>query len=217
MTEPSYLAATRASYDTVAEDYTKLVTTLFAQEPLGRAMLAAFSEIVLDGGGGLVADLGCGPGHVTAHLSSLGLSAFGVDLSPRMIEIATRSYPDLRFETGSMTGLDLQDGQLAGVVAWWSIFHTPPENLPALFAEFQRILAPGGHILIGFHVGDEHLRPETSYGHPVSYDAYLLRPEHVTDLLTQAGFAVTAQLLSEGGKWPQACLLGHTVSAPTSA
>jgi hypothetical protein len=29
-----------------------------------------------------VADVGCGPGHVTAHLRGLGVDAFGIDLSP---------------------------------------------------------------------------------------------------------------------------------------
>ncbi|SMC83941.1 class I SAM-dependent DNA methyltransferase [Kibdelosporangium aridum] len=210
VTEPAFLEAIRSSYDTVAEDYAKLVTTLFAQEPLGRAMLSAFAEIVHAGGGGLVADVGCGPGHVTEHLAALGLDAFGIDLSPRMVEIAARTYPERRFEVGSMTALDLPDGQLAGIVAWWSILHTPPESLPVVFAEFHRTLAPGGHLVLGFHVGDEHLRPETSYGHPVSYDAYLLQPDLVEKLLTEAGFAVTARLHADGQKWPQACLLAHT-------
>lgn len=103
MTEPSYLTTTRESYDTVADDYAELVKSLLAKEPLGRAMLAAFAEHVRADGGQPVADLGCGPGHVTAHLNSLGVSAFGVDLSPKMVEIARRTYPDLRFEVGSMT------------------------------------------------------------------------------------------------------------------
>jgi SAM-dependent methyltransferase len=209
MTEPSYLTTTRSSYDTVASDYAELVKTLFAKEPLGRAMLAAFAELVQADGGGPVADLGCGPGHVTAHLNTLGVSAFGVDLSPKMVEIARRTYPDLRFEVGSMTALDLPDGELRGIVAWWSILHTPPEVLPTVFAEFHRTLAPGGHLLVGFHAGDEQLRPEGAYGHPVSYDAYLLPPDHITELLSQAGMAVTARLLSEGKKWPQACLLAR--------
>jgi SAM-dependent methyltransferase len=137
------------------------------------------------------------------------VSAFGVDLSPKMVEIARRTYPNLRFEVGSMTALDLADGELGGVVAWWSIFHTPPEVLPVVFGEFHRTLAPGGHLLVGFHAGDEQLRPERSYGHPVSYDAYLLPPDRITELLSRAGMVVTARLLFDGKKWPQACLLAH--------
>lgn len=209
MTEPSYLTSTRSSYDTVAESYAELVPPLFAKEPLGRAMLAAFAELVQADGKRPVADLGCGPGQVTAHLNSLGLSAFGIDLSPNMVEIARRTYPNLRFEVGSMTDLDLTDGELGGIVAWWSILHTPPDVLPVVFAEFHRTLAPGGHLLVGFHAGDEHRRPEQAYGHPVSYDFHLLPPDHITNLLTQAGLPVTAHLLADGTKWPQSVLLAH--------
>jgi SAM-dependent methyltransferase len=208
VTEPSYLTTTRSSYDTVAEDYAELVQTLFAKEPLGRAMLAAFAELV-QAGGGPVADLGCGPGQVTAHLNALGVPAFGIDLSPNMVAVARRTYPGLRFEVGSMTSLDLTDGELGGIVAWWSILHTPPEVLPVVFAEFHRTLVPGGHLLVGFHAGDEHRRPERAYGHPVSYDTYLLPPDLIAELLGLAGLAVTARLLSEGRKWPQACLLAR--------
>jgi SAM-dependent methyltransferase len=215
VTEPFYLTTTRESYDTVADDYAELVKTLFAEEPLGRAMLAAFAEHVQADGGQPVADLGCGPGHVTAHLDSLGVSAFGVDLSPKMVEIARWTYPDLRFEVGSMTALDLPDGQLGGIVAWWSILHTPPEVLPVVFAEFHRTLVPGGHLLVGFHAGDERLRPERAYGHPVSYDTYLLPPDRIGELLGQAGMVVTARLLSDGKKWPQACLLAHKARTET--
>jgi hypothetical protein len=61
MTEPAHLTATRASYDSVAVDYAEIVRTLLAENPLDRAMLAAFAELVQAAGGGQVADLGCGP------------------------------------------------------------------------------------------------------------------------------------------------------------
>lgn len=202
LTVTSHLDATRESYDTVAEDYAARIKPLFDQEPISRAMLAAFAEQVR----GPVVDVGCGPGHVTAHLASLGVDVTGVDLSPKMVEVARRQHPDQRFSVGSMTALDFPDGSLGGLVAWWSIFHLPPEELPALFAEFRRTLAPGGRLLLGFHVGDERLSPETAYGHPVTYDAYLLDPGQVADLLGQAGFEVTARLTMEGRKWPQSCL-----------
>jgi SAM-dependent methyltransferase len=204
-----HLVAIRESYDTVADSYAELVPPLFAEDVVGRGMLGAFAELVLAGGGGPVADLGCGPGHVTAYLKSLGVNAFGVDLSPRAVEIARRRHPELRFEVGSMTGLSLADGSLAGVLSWWSIQHLPPAELPVVFGEFRRVLAEGGHLLVGFHDGDEHRRPSEAYGHPVSYDTYLLPPEHVAELLGRAGFTVTARLHQAGYKWPAACLLAR--------
>ncbi|GAA3223377.1 hypothetical protein GCM10020256_31430 [Streptomyces thermocoprophilus] len=89
-----------------------------------------------------MADLGCGPGRITAYLASLGLSVYGLDLSESMLAIARREHPGLRFEQGSMTRLDLADGDLAGAVCWYSTIHTPDEELPALFAELYRVLAP---------------------------------------------------------------------------
>jgi hypothetical protein len=75
---------------------------------------------------------------------------------------------------------------------------TPPERLPLAFAEFSRVLSPGGHLLLAFQVGsNQRVRLEQAYGHQVSYDAFRLCPDHVTDLLGQAGLAVDARLLRE--------------------
>ena len=95
MAEPSYLTTARVSYDVVARDYAELIPARFAGDPIGRAIVAAFAEQVRTGGGP-VADLGCGPGHVTAHLDSLGVSAFGIDISPRMVDIARRTVAKYR-------------------------------------------------------------------------------------------------------------------------
>ncbi|WP_052745466.1 class I SAM-dependent methyltransferase [Allosalinactinospora lopnorensis] len=84
-----------------------------------------------------MADLGCGPGRVTAYLDSLGVAVFGLDLSPAMVALARRAYPGPRFDEGSMGALKMADGALGGAVAWYSIIHTPPERLPAVFGEFS--------------------------------------------------------------------------------
>jgi SAM-dependent methyltransferase len=214
MPEPTYLAAVRESYDTVAAEYVKRVPPPDAMAPLERAMLAAFAELVQAADRGPVADLGCGPGRLTAHLAKLGLSVFGIDLSPKMIELARQAYPDLRFTVGSMTGLDLPDDGLGGILAFYSTYHTPPQYIPVVFAEFHRTLAPGGHLMLGAYVGDdEHLRPTQAYGgHPVSYESYLMSLDRVTDLLGQAGLVVTAQLLQgpdEKAKRPYVCILAR--------
>ncbi|MER7463748.1 methyltransferase domain-containing protein [Streptomyces sp. NPDC097981] len=221
MKETSYLNSVRASYDAVAVDYARLLRAELADRPLDRAMLAAFAECVRrdEGGAGrAVADLGCGPGRVTAHLDGLGVRAFGVDLSPAMVAVARRMYPGLRFEVGSMAALDVADGVLGGVLAWYSTVHTPPGDLPPLFAEFARVLAPGGHVLIAFKAGDEKIRLDHAYGHPVDLDVYRTAPELIADLLTGAGLEEVARLVRQPAgheKSPQGFLLARKARRDT--
>jgi hypothetical protein len=89
---------------------------------------------------------------------------------------------------------------LAGIVAWYSVIHIPPELLPELFDEFCRVLAPGGQLLLAFQVGDERRHLEHAYGHAISLDSYRLPPERVTDLLNRAGLDVHARLVREPEK-----------------
>src|SRR5688572_7718050 len=103
MTEPDFVRETRDSFDAVADSYAEHFRDELASKPWDRALLAGFAEVVSAGGGGPVADLGCGPGGVTAYLRGLGLDAFGVDLSSAMVDIARRRHPEIRFEVGSMT------------------------------------------------------------------------------------------------------------------
>jgi SAM-dependent methyltransferase len=160
MTEATFLPDTRAAYDAVAADYAARFDAELAAKPLDRALLAAFAELVHAADVGPVADLGCGPGHSTAQLQSLGLSVFGIDLSPGMVAVARGAHPGLRFDEGSMTSLDLPDGAAGGIVALYSTIHLPPESLPVAFSEFHRVLAPGGHALLAFQVGDERVHLE---------------------------------------------------------
>jgi ubiquinone/menaquinone biosynthesis C-methylase UbiE len=114
------------------------------EDPVDRAVLGAFADQVRAIGGGQVADIGCGPGKMTAYLDRVGLHGSGIDLSPEMLAVARRNDPGLRFSEGSMLALDLPDAGLAGVVAWYSVIHLPPARLPSAFSEFYRVLTPGG-------------------------------------------------------------------------
>ncbi|GAA0389839.1 methyltransferase [Acrocarpospora corrugata] len=196
MRVPDWLDDTRTSYDTVAVSYADLLRDALAGAPFQRGILALFAELIHAQGNGPVADVGCGPGRITAHLHGIGLDAFGIDLSPAMIEVARRDHPGLRFEVGSMTDLELADGSLTGLLAWFSLIHVPDDQVPTVFAEFHRVLRPGGVILLGFHTGDDsRLKTEGYGGHPMNVYVHRRPPGRVTDWLNAAGFTVEAEML----------------------
>jgi SAM-dependent methyltransferase len=191
-----WLSDTRLSYDTDASGYAEKVRGLLDERPYLRASLALFAELVHRAGGGPVADVGCGTGYVTGHLHDAGVDAFGIDLSPEMIAIARRDYPDLHFEVGTMTDLDLADDSVAGVVAFWSVIHVPDHALPGVFEQFRRVLRPQGPLLVGFHVGDETRHTSEGYtGRPISVDSHHRRPGKVVGWLRDAGFTIEAELV----------------------
>ncbi|MFI9256246.1 class I SAM-dependent DNA methyltransferase [Streptomyces sioyaensis] len=193
MNADGWLEDTRASYDTVAASYADQVRKLLEETPDERAVLALFADLVHTSGGGPVADVGCGPGRITAHLRELGVDAFGIDLSPGMIEVARRDHPGLRFEVGSMTDLDLADGSMAGLIAWYSLIHVPDDEIGSVFSHFQRVLRPGGPLLLSFHVGDEsQLKTQGYGGHPMKVYVHRRRPCQMTAWLNEAGFTVEA-------------------------
>ncbi|WBB65198.1 class I SAM-dependent methyltransferase [Micromonospora sp. WMMD812] len=197
MIEPDFLRETRASYDAVATSYDRQFRDELASKPYDRAILTTFAELVRRDGNGPVADVGCGMGKVTGYLAGLGLDVFGIDLSPEMVALARRNHPELRFEEGSMTALDLPEGGLAGIAAWYSIIHVPDDLLATTFAGFHRALAPGGHLAVAFQVGDEELVRTEAFGQPISLTLRRRRPEQVAALLTEVGFQLRARLVRE--------------------
>ncbi|MEU4782515.1 methyltransferase domain-containing protein [Micromonospora sp. NPDC023633] len=209
MSGADQLRDTRASYDVIADAYAER----FRDEPVGnpwdRAVLTGFADLVRAAGNGPVADVGCGPGRVTGYLHGLGLDAFGIDLSPRMVEIARRAHPELRFEVGAMPDLELPDASLGGVVAWYSTIHVPDDLLPATFAGFRRALMPGGHLVVAFQIGDEPLHLTEGLGHPISLEFRRRRPERVAELLADAGLEVHVRVERE----PE-ILAGHRERTP---
>lgn len=190
----SHLSATADAYDAVAELYADLARDALDTLPLDRAVLAAFAELVRGTGPGPVAELGCGPGCVTAHLRGLGLDVFGVDLSPALLALARDAYPDLRFELGSMDDLDMPDGHLSGIVSWYSVIHAPPHDMPSYLAEFRRVLGPGGHLLLGFFESEGE--PATPFDHKVT-TAYRWPVDGLAGQAVEAGFVEVGRMLRE--------------------
>ncbi|WP_235866354.1 class I SAM-dependent DNA methyltransferase [Serinibacter arcticus] len=181
-------AATREAYDTVALDYARMLPDLAAEAALDVAMIDDFATRCLASGRGRVLDAGCGTGRVGTRLAGHGLEVVGVDLSPGMLEVARDLHPGRRFEVGSLADLPLADGAVGGVLAWYSVIHTAPEDLDDVARELARVLVPGGWLLVAFQAGSgERVDRRTAYGHDVEMTSYRHHPDRVATLLRAAG------------------------------
>lgn len=203
-----FLSVTRASYDAVAAAYATHFDDALAGKPVERSVLGLYASVVQ----GPVLDVGCGTGLATAYLHDLGVTIAGVDLSPGMLAMARQRCPTVRFDVGSMLALDMPPDSCGGVVAFYSTIHVPDEHLPTALAEFHRVLRPGGHLLLGFQVGDEPLHMTSALGHAVTLDFHRRRPEQLTALLAAAGTPVqvsTVRAADPEERTPQAFLLAQ--------
>lgn len=176
----------RDSYDARAAEYTALALGDLDRVPNDRNWLGEFAELVAVGNG-VVADLGCGPGHVTNHLSTLGLTVIGYDIAPAMVAAAQRAFPDSTFQVGDLTALDVASSSLAGIVARYSFIHLPTTRLASVFREWSRILEPGAPVLLSFFAANSPNRHGSPFDHAIA-TAYELFPATISSELHDAGF-----------------------------
>ncbi|HYW14113.1 MAG TPA: class I SAM-dependent methyltransferase [Longimicrobium sp.] len=157
----------RAFYDAVAREYADSFADELDGKPMDRALLERFAADVR--GAGPVYDLGCGPGgQTTAFLLARGVDVRGMDLSSEAVAEAARRHPHIRFETGDMLALPLEDGATAGIVAFYAIVHFAPDQLRTAMGEMARVLRPGAPLLVAFHVGDEVVHVDEMFGRQAS-------------------------------------------------
>ena len=187
MTDP-ITQPVRESYDRLAAEYARRLFNELDGKPLDRELLTRFALQVA--GRGPVCDMGCGPGHVARFLHQAGATAFGLDLSPAMIDEARRLNPGIAFDVGNMLALGLPSESLAGIAAFYAIVNIPQSSLPVVFAEMARVLEPGGLLLLAFHMGNEALQVEELWGQPVAMTFYLIEPSGIRRQLEAAGFHI---------------------------
>lgn len=111
-------------------------------------------------------DIGCGPGAAVRHAAPTVARAVGIDRSPSMVDIARRrsaEFPNVEFAVGQVEDLPFPSD--AFTVAWsaHSFHHWADRN--AGLVECQRVLAPGGRLLI--------LETRTNGEHGLSLDGAL--------------------------------------------
>ncbi|GIF14167.1 class I SAM-dependent DNA methyltransferase [Actinoplanes teichomyceticus] len=181
-------AELRHAHDVLADFYVEHLAGQLDDDPLDRAMLDLFSEHVRTVGTD-VADVGCGTGRLLPYLKGCGLAPRGVDLSPGMVRVARRDHPEFAVEVADLRELPFRDGELAGVVCWFSLIFLAPHDRAGAFAELARVVEPGGFLVTAFKNADGALRRggrRTNLG--VEFDTYWLSAGEMQERLTAAGF-----------------------------
>jgi len=131
-------AIERQGHDALANSYHAFfaAVTALATDPL-------LDAVHLQPGTRLL-DVASGPGALTAEAANRGVRAIGVDLSPRMIELAQRLYPTIEYREADVEHLPFPDHAFASVVCAFGLGHFPLPELAV--AECVRILSPGGRL-----------------------------------------------------------------------
>jgi SAM-dependent methyltransferase len=128
----------RRGHDRLARSYAQLFTPITA--------LAVGS--LLDAAGvhcrTRVLDVACGPGLVCRVVEQRGGQPIGLDLAPRMIEIARERFPQIEFVVGHVERLPFADGSFDSVVCNFGLGHFPRPEASVL--ECIRVLLPGRKI-----------------------------------------------------------------------
>lgn len=193
----------RASYDTVAERYAAELGDEMFSRPFERSMLLAFSELVRSTGLGVVGDVGCGPGHVSKYLASLGVRTLGIDISEEMIAQARLKFPEGEFRVASMFDLPVPTSGWSGAVVRYATLHCNADERARAFHELRRVIRHGGYISHSFYesapaqpVGSVyHL--QSWFGFHVDLHTYFVSVDDAAAELESSGFEIVAALVRE--------------------
>jgi SAM-dependent methyltransferase len=172
---------TRATYARIAEQFAGIQAQPSPQIEADLDFLATGLP------GGLVADVGCGPGRDTAKLRSRGLRVVGLDLSDAMLRAG--GLPGVA--QADMRVLPLRTGSLNGIWCQAALLHIPHRYAHQVLSEFARTVRPGGllHISVGDGDGERYEVAENYGSDGRRWFAYY-REDGLRERLSAAGFEV---------------------------
>src|SRR5262249_17292292 len=72
----------------------------------------------------------------------------------------------------------------------YSIVNLPKRFLPQVFREVERVLGPGGCVMVAFHTGDEVIAEKELWGHAITMDFVMLPTKEICGQLEDAGLVI---------------------------
>ena len=185
----SIRAMTGRAYDLAASKYHELFRNEIEEKPYDRNLLDVFAGKFEPGS--LICDAGCGPSAQSGrYLAGKGMKVIGIDVSGRCVEMARKANPGLEFKCEDIAGTSFGDGALDGVIAFYSIIHTPKKFLGEIFREFWRVLKPGGRLLVAVKAGFGEGLLEELLGIKTEIYFSLFKERELAELFSGAGFVM---------------------------
>jgi len=175
-----------ATYDAVASAYADQLLDELDRKPFDRWLLERLAGLAA---GWPVADIGCGPGQVAAHLALADADVTGFDVAPQMVAEARRRFPELPLEVADLRALPEPEGGggWAVITAWYALIHLAGSELPEVLVGLVARVRPGGWLAMAVHVGPEIRHLDEWLGQPVDIDFTLHDPSTVIDAVRAAG------------------------------
>lgn len=183
---------TAADYNAIACSYARHLSDELIGKPFDRALLDAFA--CRWSGCGLIGDLGCGPGHVTAYFKATGLSVEGVDSSAGMVAEASRAHPGIPFRLEDIRLLDSNPTRYAACLALYALLHFDDTDLLRALKAIRHAMIPGGELVAAVHLGTGLLAPGEMWGTSVSLQFRMFEVGELEAALATVGFTVVEVL-----------------------
>ncbi len=184
------------AYGAQARDVTEMLGAEVSAADPDRAVIEPWADTVK----GRILDVGSGTGRWAGHLAGLGHNIDGLEPVEQFVDIARNAHPAVLFRLGAIDDLTDSDDRWAGILAWYSLIHLGPDDLPNALATLRSVLEDDGSMLMSFFSGPR-LEP---FNHPVA-TAYRWPLPDMAEALGQAGFEVIDERWD--GRAPHAIML----------
>lgn len=179
-------------YDLIAEEYSKNFDGIGSEDDL------VFINVLLGHlePNAYIVDLGCGTGFSSGYFSQKGMRVEGSDLSSRMIAIAQRNYPTIKFTVADMR--EFSPSQTADAVwAGYSLFHFEQVEFEKTLEKIKTYLKPGGFFGLVIQEGAGEMEVPEPFLPERKIYLHLYTEEQLKTILEKHGFKIVDQKRKE--------------------